>query len=214
MGRSFGQAPPRADCSVAETTGPMSISTPDAQRLRSVKNAGMPLWARSGCWRSTILRGDSEVASDGGDRTLGTIRPSRSSGPARAFAGARDGLTAEIALAVHPDRYVLIESDRAQGLTFAIATGDPIAADLIVLALRQGRAALPRRRTVGRSAGAGRHRAQSRRPHLRPNRHRCGHLPYSILRSTRAGCRAIAGCRRIDWRRTRRIAYTCSKKTL
>jgi hypothetical protein len=56
------------------------------------------------------------------------------------FAGARDGLIAEIALAVHPDRYVVIDSDRAHGLTFVIATADPIAADLMVLALRQGRA--------------------------------------------------------------------------
>jgi hypothetical protein len=56
------------------------------------------------------------------------------------FSGARDGLTAEIALAVHPDRYVIIESDRANGLTYAVTTADPIAADLVVLALRQGRA--------------------------------------------------------------------------
>jgi hypothetical protein len=56
------------------------------------------------------------------------------------FAGARDGLIAEIALTVHPDRYVIIDSERPQGLTFVIATADPIAADLMVLALRQGRA--------------------------------------------------------------------------
>ncbi len=55
-------------------------------------------------------------------------------------AGARDGLTAEIALAVHPDRYILLERDRPNGLTFVIETADPIAADLIVLAMRQGRA--------------------------------------------------------------------------
>lgn len=53
--------------------------------------------------------------------------------------GLRDGLTAEIALAVHPDRYVVFESDRAQGLTFAISSADPIASDLAILALRQGR---------------------------------------------------------------------------
>ena len=56
------------------------------------------------------------------------------------FAGARDGLTAEIALAVHPDRYLLIERDRSHELVFVIETTDAIAADLIVLALRQRRA--------------------------------------------------------------------------
>jgi hypothetical protein len=53
------------------------------------------------------------------------------------FAGARDGLTAEVALAVHPDRYVLIDSSRPAGLTVVVATPDPIAADLVLLALRQ-----------------------------------------------------------------------------
>jgi hypothetical protein len=56
------------------------------------------------------------------------------------FAGARDGLTAEIALAVHPDRYVIIESDQPHGVTFVIESADPIATDLIVLAMRQCRA--------------------------------------------------------------------------
>lgn len=57
-------------------------------------------------------------------------------------AGARDGLTAEIALAVHPDRYLLIDSDRKAGLTFVVATSDPIAAELLVLGLRQSRSSL------------------------------------------------------------------------
>lgn len=56
------------------------------------------------------------------------------------FAGARDGLTAEIALAVHPDRYVVVESDRAAGFTSVLVTPDPIVADLLVLGLRQTRA--------------------------------------------------------------------------
>jgi hypothetical protein len=54
-------------------------------------------------------------------------------------AGERDGLTAEIALAVHPDRYVAIESDANHGLCFVATSIDPIAMDLFVLALRQGR---------------------------------------------------------------------------
>ena len=56
------------------------------------------------------------------------------------FAGAREGLAAEIALAVHPDRYVVVESDRKHGLTYVMVTSDPIAADLMDLALRQERA--------------------------------------------------------------------------
>jgi hypothetical protein len=110
----------------------------DAQRLHSVK---MPA-ALVGAQRLLALndlRGDSNV------------RPVVAIGLWALFAhpivragarvsGARDGLTAEIALAVHPDRFVIIDSDRAHGLVFAIATADPIAADLIVLALRQGRA--------------------------------------------------------------------------
>lgn len=56
------------------------------------------------------------------------------------FAGVRDGLTAEIALAVHPDRYVILERDRISELDIVIETTDPIAADLLVLALRQQRA--------------------------------------------------------------------------
>lgn len=53
------------------------------------------------------------------------------------FAGTRDGLTAEIALAVHPDRYIIIESDDRMGVASVITTADPIAAELIALALRQ-----------------------------------------------------------------------------
>lgn len=55
------------------------------------------------------------------------------------FAGTRDGLTAEIALAVHPDRYIVIERDRENELVFVIETADPIAADLVSLSLRQRR---------------------------------------------------------------------------
>lgn len=62
------------------------------------------------------------------------------------FGGTTDGLTAEIALAVHSDRYVLLESDRELGLTFVLSTPDIIAAELIVLALRERRA---RHRGVG-----------------------------------------------------------------
>jgi len=53
------------------------------------------------------------------------------------FGGTADGLTTEIALAVHSDRYVLIASDRTQDMTLVLATQDIIVADLIVLALRQ-----------------------------------------------------------------------------
>ncbi|MCO5220383.1 MAG: hypothetical protein M9947_02235 [Thermomicrobiales bacterium] len=56
------------------------------------------------------------------------------------LASVRDGLTAEIALAVHPDRYVLLDSDARHGLTYVVSTPDIIAADLMVLALRQHRA--------------------------------------------------------------------------
>ncbi len=56
------------------------------------------------------------------------------------FGGTADGLTTEIALAVHPDRYVLIDSDPKQGLTVVLTTPDIIAAELIVLALREIRA--------------------------------------------------------------------------
>lgn len=56
------------------------------------------------------------------------------------FAGTRDGLTAEIALAVHPDRYVVLERDRTNAIEFAIETTDPIAAELVLLAMRQERA--------------------------------------------------------------------------
>lgn len=48
----------------------------------------------------------------------------------------RDGLTAEIALSVHPDRYVLIDVERKQNLTIVLSTPDIIAAELIVLAFR------------------------------------------------------------------------------
>ena len=110
----------------------------DAQRLHSVKMPATLVGAQR-LLALNDLRGDSEV------------RPIVAIGLWALFAhpivragarvsGARDGLTAEIALAVHPDRYVVIESNHADGLTFVIATGDPIAADLIVLALRQGRA--------------------------------------------------------------------------
>lgn len=60
------------------------------------------------------------------------------------LAGARDGLTAEIALAVHPDRYVVIDRMPGTGTVVVATTSDPIAAELIVLAIRQ----------VGRSAPA------------------------------------------------------------
>ena len=53
------------------------------------------------------------------------------------FGGTTDGLTAEIALAVHPDRYVVVDSDRKEGFTIVLATPDIIAAELIVLALRE-----------------------------------------------------------------------------
>ena len=110
----------------------------DAQRLHSVK---MPA-ALVGAQRLLAvndLRGDN------------TVRPVVAIGlwalfahpivrAGARFSGARDGLTAEIALAVHPDRYIVLESDRANGITFAVATADPIAADLILLALRQSRA--------------------------------------------------------------------------
>lgn len=62
------------------------------------------------------------------------------------FGGTTDGLTAEIALAVHPDRYLLVESDRKQGLVFVLSTPDIIAAELIVLAVRAQRA---RHRGIG-----------------------------------------------------------------
>ncbi len=55
------------------------------------------------------------------------------------FGGTTDGLTAEIALSVHPDRYVMIDSDRKQGITFVVSTHDIVVAELIVLALRQRR---------------------------------------------------------------------------
>jgi hypothetical protein len=56
------------------------------------------------------------------------------------FGGTTDGLTAEIALAVHPDRYVLIDSDRKQDFVFVLSTPDIVAAELLVLALRELRA--------------------------------------------------------------------------
>lgn len=58
------------------------------------------------------------------------------------FGGTTDGLTAEIALSVHPDRYVLIDSDARQGLTYLLATPDIIVAELMLLSLRQQRAGL------------------------------------------------------------------------
>jgi hypothetical protein len=54
--------------------------------------------------------------------------------------GTTDGLTAEIALAAHPDRFVLIESDPRNGFTFVLAAQDIVAAELIALAMRQNRA--------------------------------------------------------------------------
>jgi hypothetical protein len=56
------------------------------------------------------------------------------------FGGTTDGLTAEVALAVHPDRYIMIESDPKQRSTFVIATRDIVTAELIALAMRQNRA--------------------------------------------------------------------------
>lgn len=116
----------------------------DAQRLRSVK---MP----------ALLVGAQRLLAINDIRGENDLRPIVALGlwalfahpvvrAGARFSGARDGLTAEIALAVHPDRYVIIESDRPNGVTFAMATADPIAADLIVLALRQGRS---RHRGVG-----------------------------------------------------------------
>lgn len=110
----------------------------DAQRLHSVK---MPA-ALVGAQRLLAindLRGDSDARPVVAIGLWALFAHPVVRAGAR-FSGARDGLTAEIALAVHPDRYVIIESDRANGLTFAIATADPIAADLFVLALRQERA--------------------------------------------------------------------------
>lgn len=110
----------------------------DAQRLRSVKMPADLVGAQR-LFAIVDLRGNTE------------LRPTVAIGlwalfahpvvrAGALFAGARDGLTAEIALAAHPDRYIVLERDRPNGLTFAIETADPIAADLIVLALRQGRA--------------------------------------------------------------------------
>ncbi len=62
------------------------------------------------------------------------------------FAGTTDGLTAEIALSVHPDRYTVIDSEGKLGLTYLVATDDIIIAELLVLALRQ-------RRTRSRGVG-------------------------------------------------------------
>jgi len=109
-----------------------------AQRLRSVK---MPA-ALTGAQRLVAvndLRGDSDLRPTVAIGLWALFAHPVVRAGAR-FAGARDGLTAEIALAVHPDRYVVIESDRKQGLTFVITSADPIATDLIILSLRQGRA--------------------------------------------------------------------------
>lgn len=109
-----------------------------AQRLRSVK---MPA-ALVGAQRLLAvndLRGDNSIRPIVAIGLWALFAHPLVRAGAR-FAGARDGLTAEIALAVHPDRYVTIESDRKLGLTFAIVSADPIASELIVLALRQGRA--------------------------------------------------------------------------
>jgi hypothetical protein len=56
------------------------------------------------------------------------------------LAGTRDGLVAEIALAVHPDRYVIVDRDRSKGLTFVLSTPDIIVAELVALAIRELRA--------------------------------------------------------------------------
>jgi hypothetical protein len=50
--------------------------------------------------------------------------------------GETDGLTAEIALAVHPDRYVVVEKGLKDGTTYVLATPDIVVAELIVLSLR------------------------------------------------------------------------------
>jgi len=110
----------------------------DAQRLRSVKMPAGLVGAQR-LFAIVDLRGNTDLrpAVAIGLWTL-FAHPIVRAGAL--FAGARDGLTAEIALAVHPDRYIVLDRDRPNRLTFAIATADPIAADLIVLALRQGRA--------------------------------------------------------------------------
>ncbi|MEZ4507261.1 MAG: hypothetical protein R2848_15765 [Thermomicrobiales bacterium] len=51
------------------------------------------------------------------------------------FGGTTDGLTAEIALAVHPDRYAIVSRDRKNELTFLLATPDIMVAELVTLAL-------------------------------------------------------------------------------
>ncbi len=110
----------------------------DAQRLRTVK---MP----------AELAGAQRLYAINDLRAIGESRPVVAIGlwalfahpvvrAGELFSGARDGLTAEIALAIHPDRYIVLDRDRTLGLAFVIETTDPIAADLIVLALRQGRA--------------------------------------------------------------------------
>lgn len=110
----------------------------DAQRLQSVKLPAVLTGAQR-LIAVNDLRGDSEIRPTVAIGLWALFAHPVVRTGAR-FAGARDGLTAEIALAVHPDRYVVIESDRPNGLTFVIASADPIATDLVVLALRQGRA--------------------------------------------------------------------------
>lgn len=111
-----------------------------AQRLRTVR---MP----------TALVGAQRLLAVNDLRGMGDARPVIAIGMWALFAhpvvrmgarfgGTTDGLTAEIALAVHPDRYVVIDSDRRQGITFVLATQDIIVAELIQLALRQGRTRL------------------------------------------------------------------------
>lgn len=109
-----------------------------AQRLRSVK---MPaaLVGEQRLIAVNDLRGDNDIRPTVAIGMWALFAHPVVRAGAR-FAGARDGLTAEIALAVHPDRYVVIEADRPNGLTFAVTSADPIATELFVLSLRQGRA--------------------------------------------------------------------------
>ena len=159
--------------------------------------------AAAGAQRST---GQQRGPAGGGNWTLGALRPSCGPGRRAPFWRARWTGRQEIALAVHPDRYIIIESDRAQGLTFAIATGDPIAADLIVLALRQGWARF-------RGAGPWEDPLVQAATELNLGARTYDQIDLDAVISPtlssdqrERGCRAIAGCRRIDWRRTRRIA--------
>lgn len=115
-----------------------------AQRLRSVRMPS-PLVGNQRLLAVNDLRGNAES------------RPTIALGLWAEFAhpvvrmgarlgGTTDGLVAEIALAVHPDRYVLIDSLRQLGLTYVFATTDIMCAELVPLALRAERG---RGRSVG-----------------------------------------------------------------